>query len=299
MNDRASAARRIPRLAGVFGIVAAICISGCVTLTTEPRALTIREDGTIQARRLACAREAPRRKPAELPAQQGLDPGAIHIVSWNIHKQSDAGWQHDLGRFGGDNDIVLLQEAVLGSRLRAIVEDAGLRWVMASSFQRSGSDVGVFTAARVPPIASCTQRVVEPLLRLPKSAVISWFPIAHRRATLAVANVHAINFSLSLGTYRAQFEQIGDALAGHRGPVIVAGDFNTWTDARAQVVHDLASRLGLTEVRFDQDRRSVFFGHELDHIFVRQLALVASATTDVKSSDHNPVAATLRVDPAR
>ena len=83
---------------------------------------------------------------------------------------------------------------------------------MASSFLLDADDIGVLTATRIAPIASCTQRVVEPLIRIPKSAVISWLPIADTRTdtrprcraeTLAIANVHSITFELSLDVYRA------------------------------------------------------------------------------------------------
>src|SRR6185503_9010274 len=161
--------------------------------------------------------------------REGLDPDAIRLVTWNIHKQSDRGWQRDLRRFSERNDLVLLQETVLDPALEKIIHAEGLRFVMASSFIESGTDIGVLSASRVPAVANCTQRVVEPLLRIPKSAVISWFPLAGRQQTLAVVNVHAINFSLSLGAFRAQFDAIGDALEHHDGPLIVAGDLNTWT----------------------------------------------------------------------
>jgi endonuclease/exonuclease/phosphatase (EEP) superfamily protein YafD len=110
-----------------------------------------------------------------------------------------------------------------------------------------------------------------------------------------VVNIHAINFSLSLGAYRAQFDAIASTLAEHDGPIILAGDLNTWTDQRAQVVRDVARRLGLSEVAFADDRRRAFFGHELDHILTRQMTLLGSSTTAVTSSDHNPVAATFSV----
>ena len=269
-----------------------------MTLTAEPRALVSQDDGSVHARRLSCVQVAgPLSPESPAPFDARLDPGAIRIVTWNIHKQADAGWQRDLRSFIADNDLVLLQESVLDSTLQAIVREGALRFVMASSFMHSGTDIGVMTASRVRPVATCTERIVEPLLRLPKSAVINWFGLDGRDETLAVVNVHAINFSLSLGTYRAQFQEIGDALALHPGPLIVAGDFNTWTLARAKVVHDLAARLRLTEVPFAVDHRSVFFGHELDHIYIRGLAWVSSATIAVRSSDHNPVAATLRVVP--
>jgi endonuclease/exonuclease/phosphatase (EEP) superfamily protein YafD len=250
----------------------------------------------VQVQTLSCPQAAGRARALQPDTTvRGLDPHAIRMMSWNIHKQADPGWQRDLHRFGERNDLVLLQESVLDAPLRELIDADGFRWVMASSFIESGIDIGVLTASRVAPVATCTERVVEPLLRIPKSAVISWFPLAGRRDTLAVVNVHAINFSLSLGAYRAQFHAIGDALEGHEGPLIVAGDLNTWTDARADAVRALAKRLQLTEVRFAADRRSHFFGHELDHIYTRDLATVASVATSVTSSDHNPVAATLSV----
>jgi endonuclease/exonuclease/phosphatase (EEP) superfamily protein YafD len=277
-------------------VACALVVAGCVSITTQPRALLVRDDGSVRVQTLGCPHEIERMlAKTRTVAAEGLDPAAIHLLSWNIHKQSDAGWQRDLQRFSLDADLLLLQESVLDPPLRDIIDGEGLRFVMASSFIESGIDIGVLTAWRVGPIANCTQRFVEPLLRIPKSAVISWFPIAGDARTLAVANVHAINFSLTLGGFRAQLDAIGDALARHDGPVILAGDLNTWTNARVEAVRNLAGRLRLTEVRFDPDRRSHFFGHELDHIYVRDLATVAASTAIVASSDHNPVAATLRV----
>jgi endonuclease/exonuclease/phosphatase (EEP) superfamily protein YafD len=306
LKSRAPNAAAVPCTAAVFAsgaalarvaslLAAASLVAGCVTLTREPRAQLERDDGTIEVQTLACGpRTANALRASRTAVQHGLDPNGVRIASWNIHKQGDAGWQRDLRSLGAANDVVLLQESVLDAELRQLITDAGLRWVMASSFLHADIDIGVLTAARVTPLAACTQRVVEPLLRLPKSSVITWFALRERADTLAVVNVHAINFSLSLGAYRAQFDAIGDALADHAGPLILAGDLNTWTAERAKVVRDVARRLGLTEVPFAADRRSVFFGHELDHIYVRGLALVASSATEVTSSDHNPVAATLR-----
>ena len=277
-------------------LAAALAVTGCVSVPTQPRALLVHDDGQVRVQTLACSREveASLHRVRDDPSR-GLDPEAIRLVTWNIHKQADAGWQRDLRQFSAGNDIVLLQETVLDPSLRGIIDGENMRFVMASSFVLSGLDIGVMTASRVAPLANCTQRVVEPLLRIPKSAVISWFPLAGEARTLAVANVHAINFSLSLGAYRAQVDAIADALAGHEGPIVVAGDLNTWTDERVAAVGALLKRLDLTEIRFTPDHRSHFVGHELDHIYVRGLETLATSTTAVTSSDHNPVAATLRV----
>lgn len=274
---------------------AAALVAGCVTVTAEPRAVLQRSDGTVQVQTLACGRNvsiaAGNRDTA---SAAGLDPTGVRILTWNIHKQGDHGWQQDLRSFAADNDVLLLQETVLDSALQQMIADAGMRWVMASSFIYANIDTGVLTASRVEPVANCTQRIVEPLLRLPKSAVVSWFPLRGETATLAVVNVHAINFSLSLGAYRAQFDAIVDALAQHTGPIVFAGDLNTWTTERIAVVDAAARRLGCTEIAFTDDRRRLFFGHQLDHIYTRGLAVIASSAIAVTSSDHNPVMATLR-----
>jgi len=279
---------------GVAG--AALALGGCVSLTVEPRALLLDSDGRVQVQSLACTGPAfTARLGRRMADSEALDPAAIRLLTWNIHKQDDPGWDRDLASFAATSDIVLLQEAVLAPALRTVVEDAGMRWVMASSFLYSDIDIGVVTGSRKTPLASCTQRVVEPLIRIPKSAVISWFRVAGQSATLAVVNVHAINFALGLTGYRAQLDALRAALADHPGPIIFAGDLNTWTDARNQVMRDVGTALGLTEITFREDRRSVFLGKQLDHVYARGLELVEADAIPVKSSDHNPVRVTFRL----
>jgi endonuclease/exonuclease/phosphatase (EEP) superfamily protein YafD len=286
---------KVGRVRALAVAAAAVIVAGCVTVTAEPRAVLQRSDGTVQVQTLACGRNvAMAASNRDTVSVDGLDPAQLRLVTWNIHKQDDRGWQHDLRGFASDSDVLLLQETVLDDALQQMIADAGMHWVMASSFIYANIDTGVLTASRVAPLASCTQRIVEPLLRLPKSAVISWFPLRGETATLAVVNVHAINFSLSLGAYRAQFDAIADALAQHAGPIVFAGDLNTWTTERIAVVDAAARRLGCTEIAFTDDRRRLFFGHQLDHIYTRGLDVVASSAIAVTSSDHNPVMATLR-----
>jgi len=287
-------ARRLAAALAAFVILAGV--GGCVSVTVKPRALLLDSAGHVEVQSLDCTGPAfaARRSRARTQAQ-ALDPHDIRVVTWNLHKQADPGWQRELRDLATDSDIVLLQEVILDPPLRATVEDAGLRWVMASSFLRADVDIGVLTGSRRLPLASCTQRVVEPLIRIPKSAVITWFRLAGSSQTLAVVNVHAINFAVMLSGYRAQLMALAAALEDHPGPVIFAGDLNTWTDARSEVMREIAARLDLTEVTFRTDRRSMFFGHQLDHIFVRGLDEVDAEAIPVHSSDHNPVRATFRL----
>jgi len=281
-------------------IPVALCplLYGCVVLTVEPRAVISGPMGSTKVLSLKCEdadRLLQSAGVAEVATDNALRPGPLRMTTWNIHKQSDPGWQQDLATFAAASDVVLLQETALDPQLHAIVDDAGLGWVLASSFLYQDTDIGVLTATRLAPLASCTQRVVEPIIRIPKSAVITWLRIAGSAQTLAVINVHAINFELVLDAYRAQMEALADAVAGHEGPIILAGDFNTWNDARERVLSETAARLGLAELKSDDDRRTRFLGHHVDHVFARGLQVVSTEAIPVKSSDHNPVTATFEL----
>ena len=279
-----------PIVAGV-----ALLLSSCVMLTALPRAIVQEPDGNLVVRSIPCTAGGVGSHVGDTKLRGALDPAAIHMLTWNIHKQGDAGWDRDLVRFAAGKDLVLLQEAVLSPPLRAILDDEHLRFTMASSFIYGDADIGVLSAAHVSPVAECTERVVEPWLRIPKSATVSWFALEGTNQTLAVVNVHAINFSLSVSGYRSQFESLVGALRNHDGPILFAGDLNTWTDERWTVVREATAALGLTEIKIADDLRSLFLGHQLDHVLVRGLDVVTATVFAVESSDHNPVTATLRV----
>jgi endonuclease/exonuclease/phosphatase (EEP) superfamily protein YafD len=275
----------------------ALALAGCVSLTADPRALISGPDG-VQVRTLPCdaAIGVARKWFPPTPSGPALDPARIRLLTWNIHMEDDSGWDADLARFAQASDVMLLQEVTLIDPLTEILHAAGLQWVMASSFIYKDADIGVVTAARAPTVAHCTQRVTEPLLRLPKSSVVTWLPLRGSPKLLAVANIHSINFALTLGAYEAQFAGVVEALSQHDGPVILAGDLNTWTDDRAAALQTVARTLGLTEIPF-KSGRSRFMGREVDHILVRGLAVESAEAIEVKSSDHHPVTAVLRVIP--
>jgi endonuclease/exonuclease/phosphatase (EEP) superfamily protein YafD len=213
-----------------------------------------------------------------------------------MHKGVDAGWQAELARIAAEDDIVLLQEAVLDDALRATLDTTGLSWRMAGAFVLNGRDAGVLTASRTAPVATCTVRAVEPLLGVPKAGLIARYRVEGHAATLAIANLHAINFTLSAqGAYRELLDAIRAELAMHDGPIVLAGDFNTWNDERVAVVEALARGLGLAAVPINPDVRSRFSAHAVDRIFVRGLDVTEAHAAVVTSSDHNPLFATLRV----
>jgi endonuclease/exonuclease/phosphatase (EEP) superfamily protein YafD len=279
-------------------MLVALLGAGCVVVPAQQYAL-LSADGGVGLRHAACSETAAvahatiaLSDDAPTPA---LDPDKVRIVSWNLHKQQDRGWRQELERLAASGDILLLQEAALTSELRTALDEARYTWVLASAFAFDGTDYGVALASRIRPSFFCTGRAFEPLTGIPKSYLVARFRLAGREPMLAVATVHAINFTLDLAAYDGELEALRDALAAHRGPIALAGDFNTWSEAREHRVEALALRLGLEPVSFAPDQRSRFLGRPADWAFARGASVLGSEIQDVTASDHNPLLVTLRI----
>jgi endonuclease/exonuclease/phosphatase (EEP) superfamily protein YafD len=280
-------------------MLVALCCAGCVAVPAQQYALLPAADGSTSSRNAACS-DAAAAAPATIARSDdavasALDPSAVHIVSWNLHKQQDHGWREELERLAEQSDILLLQETALTSELRTALERARYTWVLASAFAFDGTDYGVAIASRVQPIFFCIGRAFEPLTGIPKSYLVASFRLAGREPTLAVATVHAINFTLDLAAYDGELDALRDALAAHRGPIALAGDFNTWSEARERRVDELALRLGLDPISFAPDQRSRFLGRPADWAFARDAKVLGSEVREVTASDHNPLLVTLRI----
>ncbi len=271
-------------LAGA-GFLFAGMLAGCATVPDAEQLLSAARAGAIESRRAPCG-GAP---VAVATATQALKAPPLRVVSWNLHKGEDAGWQQDLARYAAENDLLLMQEAVLTQELRDVIEKAGHRWQMVGAFSSDGVERGVMIAARVAPITACTLRSFEPLFPIPKSAIVVRYRLAGSDKPLAVANLHGINFTLGLGRFTEQIDAVADELKRHDGPAILGGDFNTWSEQRHEVMLAIAKRLGMTPVLIDPDGRRRHFGQLLDHFFVRGLKVTAASSPEVKSSDHNPI----------
>lgn len=221
-----------------------------------------------------------------------LDPNNIRIVNWNVQKTKKPGWQRDYDAFTNDKDLVLIQEASLREDTINTL-DNGNHWAFAPGYRTAGEISGVLTLSNIKPLTQCSFVTLEPVLRTPKATNITQYGLSSTSETLIVANVHAVNFSLGLGAFREQFDRIVEVLSGHRGPLILSGDFNTWNPRRFQIVAGVAEELGLRPLVFAEDHRVRVLGQTLDHIFVRGLSAIAAETNAVTTSDHNPMSATL------
>jgi endonuclease/exonuclease/phosphatase (EEP) superfamily protein YafD len=84
-------------------------------------------------------------------------------------------------------------------------------------------------------------------------------------------------------------------LNNHAGPILLSGDFNTWSGKRSETLNEMTDSLDLRKIDYDEDHRKRFLGQPLDHIYIRGLEVIEATTLKVDSSDHSPMSARLRL----
>lgn len=215
----------------------------------------------------------------------------IHILVWNIFKQKRADWQNILDNYM-NVQLILLQEAHTSPTLISYVLDNHMIADQMPAFRFNEKYAGVMTLAKTLPMQAWGFRIKEPLIRFPKSALITIYPLVDTSKTLLVANIHAINFCLGIKQYHKQLRSLLERIDFHDGPVIFAGDFNTWSQKRFELLYKLIHEIGLKPVNFLLDRRTTFLGRPLDYIFYRDLHITDSHIIKTKASDHNPLTVT-------
>lgn len=214
--------------------------------------------------------------------------GIIQIAAWNIYKQQKNGWQETLLPLLNISQLVLLQEAHLDSKLDNFIKQHKIHIAMAQAFSRWDIVSGVMNLSKIEPLEVCAVLTKEPIIRLPKSALVASYDLSNGQQ-LMVINVHSVNFSWDLASYQEQLESLSNYIGSHNGPVIMAGDFNTWRKARLQLLDAMTDKFGLREAIFFPDDRIQVFGYKLDHIYYRGLTLNWARSMSTNASDHNPM----------
>ncbi len=120
------------------------------------------------------------------------------------------------------------------------------------------------------------------------------YPLHTFGQSLLVVNTHIINF-VSFEKFRAHLDQVFQMHEHHDGPILLAGDFNTWNGKRSKYFHSLAMSFALEEVKIMRRPRLHHLFRHLDHIYCRGLEVVdAHVHTHIHSSDHYPISLSLR-----
>ncbi|WP_341658802.1 endonuclease/exonuclease/phosphatase family protein [Vibrio sp.] len=219
------------------------------------------------------------------------DNGQLNLLVWNIYKQNRGNWQQSLQSFAKDKHLVLLQESRLTVELKNWLKSQRWYSYQVDAFEIFDTSVGVLSLSQTTPQKACAYTELEPWLRLPKSALYTTYPLSNGQL-LAVINIHAVNFTYGTQEYQNQLDTLIGLVEQHSGPVIVAGDFNSWSEARIAVIEQALNQLGLIEANYSPDNRTQFItGHALDHVFYRGLNFIRAEAPITDASDHNPIEA--------
>jgi endonuclease/exonuclease/phosphatase (EEP) superfamily protein YafD len=233
----------------------------------------------------------------------------IKIFSWNIAKLTQRQhWQEEFANLVQQHqpDLIFLQEAWVCAQTQHLFSLTQIPWQFAPNFldTRHQHYAGVLTATHVRCLTSrslLTQHH-EPIVQTPKVALLTEFAIHNYQHNLLTVNAHLINF-VNLERFRTQLAQLEALIKPHQGPIIFAGDFNTWHQSRWDLLAQMTNRLGLQPVTFaakEQQKIKRFLNSPpLDYIFSRgfqSLPLSAKVVEDTQSSDHKPLIVELAVE---
>lgn len=290
----------ISYLVRLFVTCLVFVLSACVSIPASMQILHNQSGNEPQSVMASCVSITDRQiQMRQVKSAVELDAGKISLLNWNVYKGQRDNWPDDFKNLLADRDIVLLQEAVMSPAMQQMLHSEKLHWQLNTAFYYEDYETGVLNASKVQAIRSCGMRTPEPLIRVPKTMLVSEYPLKNRLVTLLVANIHGINFTTGTESYKQQLDALAAAIENHNGPVILAGDFNSWSDERMALVAEMSDDLFLQAVSYHNHQRSRIFGNVIDHVFYRDLEVVDNLTHEVDSSDHNPVTVVFRMPDQR
>lgn len=230
------------------------------------------------------------------PTQDAL-PQCFTVCVWNWQKCKQKKWAEDFKKLASTADLFLAQEVRGTKAVKAVMDNAPYHWTGAVSFfsLKGQNPIGVATGCTVKPIRavfSAEQR--EPVLRVPKMTLATLLPVQSYPHPLLVINIHAINFT-GLKPFEQNLQRAAELLRDFNGPVLIGGDFNSWNIKRRRLLQGMSKTAGLTEITFEPDCRTRFWGRPVDYLFVRGLKVLTAGVRVTDASDHNPLLARLQI----
>ena len=231
----------------------------------------------------------------------------IEVLLWNVFKCQKKGWQRDFETLIDGKDLILFQESILNSPFDSqFTQSIQHQWMMARSFKhlKTNIETGVKTGSTVAASKHSFSASLhaEPLSNTKKMLLATEYPLLGLKTSapepeqsLLVVNTHMINF-VTFKKFKAHLDQVFETLEHHTGPLILAGDFNTWNGKRLKYFNLLAKSCLLEEAKMLRQPRFNHLFQHLDHLYYRGLeAINAHVHTDIHSSDHYPISLSLRL----
>ncbi len=226
---------------------------------------------------------------------------SLRLLVWNIHAENESSeWERDLKNIVSANspDIILLQEIRITEDTENFLSNKlKYGWEFSPNLYQAKFDAysGVATASKTKPIKSFSilSNGLEPISNTPKTTLFTTYLLGNSAEKVLVINNHGINFQLTPDKFKEQIRLVAEHIKRHIGPIILAGDFNTWNDVRLQHLGNVTNSLGLVPVIFPAGVKAIF-GNPIDHIYYSKNSLkliggTEQAVTNVASSDHKPL----------
>lgn len=243
-------------------------------------------------------------KPKIVIPQQFIHEQPIHhgeefgVLCWNTQKLTETpDFQRVLAGVLASYPclFLLFQEAKLTTKNDWLLPQWS--YAIAPNMQTRRSVYGVLTASQYAFTEAHTRlsRKREGMFATHKSYMLSYHALAEGGALLVV-NVHAMNF-VRANQFSQEIEFIKEEILGHKGPLIVAGDFNVWSRQRRLRLLQFCRSVGLRQaIMVDPHHIKTYRQHPLDFIFYRDLSLQGTSAIDTsKVSDHNPLYARFKL----
>lgn len=217
---------------------------------------------------------------------------SIEVLTWNVLKFKRENSFSDLVSLTAKSDIAFVQEAIHSQDLQTqAAQSVSMDWTFFKSFCRDYGATGVQTGSRFPQLQAEAVLApgLEPVVNTPKVTGFSTVEIEGVKVLLI--NVHGMNANKGLD-FEKHMDQIYEVAKQFTGPIIWAGDFNTWNPIRTSYLNAKAKALNMTMLKPEVDNRKL----KLDHIIVRGFrAKSVTILENFISSDHFPVRAELEL----
>jgi len=235
----------------------------------------------------------PSQAPQQLLHQKKRLGTTFSLLVWNVHKENMSPiFQKQLHTIlkQHPSDFLLFQEYKHPKKYPCSLY--AYSYALASNIETPNNFFGVMTASKVR--FTSINRTISHKKELGNIATHKSLLITSHLLTdhkpLHIVNLHAINF-VSLKSFSIELEKIEQVLQGYQGAIIIAGDFNNWSQKRVERLHCFQNTLTLKKAAIVQEHHiKQVFSKPLDHIFYRGVTLLEAEAIDTKKvSDHNPI----------
>ncbi len=232
-------------------------------------------------------------------------PNKFRFSVWNTQKgQKKQQWLDDMAVMKAEFPIILMQEGMQDPQMQAMAESySEFGTTLAKSFSYdNGTASGVLTMSKAKPTKESFVRSPDlELIGTPKMTLFSSFELKSGTQILFV-NLHGINV-VSGTSFERQINAVMAEMASFTGPIVFAGDFNTWSASRTKFLVEKTTAMGFEHAVFNNDWRLHPEAYQpfhsdsnynskakttvLDHIFVKGCKISAAALeAKYEYSDH-------------